>query len=224
MTDQAPGPGRPSGGTVYGRGGVDLPPAEPSSGLPRAVPIIVGAGGVAVLLLGWVAWNSINTDKDPAAAATAVVTAAPTAAESPTEEAKPRFGTGKWLLSPLGDENTYLTVSEDFAKMSPADPATLTVVAGLDDEACFSFQLSDGRYLRHFDYRLRFDGSDDSDLFRADATFCQESGTEDGTVRLRSKNYPDYRVHHRSDDSLYIDKPEGSSFDAESSFMVQAPS
>ncbi|HWS33635.1 MAG TPA: AbfB domain-containing protein [Actinoplanes sp.] len=225
MTDQAPGPGRPSGGTVYGRGGVDLPPAAPGGGLPRAVPIIVGAGGVAVLLLGWVAWSSINSDKDPAAAATAVVTSAPTsAAPSPAEEAKPQLGTGQWLLSPLGDENTYLTVSADFAKMSPADPATLTVVAGLDDEACFSFRLSDGRYLRHFDYRLRFDDSDDSDLFQADATFCQESGTEAGTVRLRSKNYPEYRIHHRADDALYIDKPEGETFDDESTFMVQSPS
>ncbi|WP_430782481.1 AbfB domain-containing protein [Actinoplanes sp. G11-F43] len=224
MTDQAPGPGRPAG-TVYGRGGVDAGPPPPASGLPRAVPVIVGAGGVAVLLLAWVAWSSISGDKTPAVAATA--TGGPTtpaaAGPSATEPARPQLATGQWLLSPLDDENTYLTVSEDFAKMSPADPAPLTVVAGLDDEACFSFQLSDGRFLRHFDYRLRFDASDESDLFRADATFCQESGTEAGTIRLRSKNYPDFRVHHRGDDSLFIDKPEGDSFDGESTFMVQSP-
>lgn len=225
MTDQAPEPGRPAG-TVYGRGGVDAgpPAAGGGGGMHRAVPLAVGAGGVAVLLLGWAAWNSINGDKEPAVAAT-VTTAAttPAAVPSATEPERPRLSTGQWLLSPLGDENTYLTVSEDFARMSPADPAPLTVVPGLEDEACFSFQLPDGRFLRHYDYRLRFDASDDSDLFRADATFCQESGTEAGTVRLRSKNYPDFRVHHRADDSVYIDKPEGTAFDAESSFMVQAP-
>ncbi|GAA1641460.1 AbfB domain-containing protein [Actinoplanes couchii] len=219
MTEQ----GRPSG-TVYGRGGVDTGGDEPGGGLPKAVPIIVGVGGVAVLLLGWAAWSSIMGDKEPAVAATATVTTPPSVESSPSEPAKPELGTGEWLLSPAGDENNYLTVSEDFAKMSPADPATLTVVAGLDDEACFSFQLADGRYLRHFDYRLRFDAGDDSDLFQADATFCRESGTAAGTIRLTSKNYPEYRIHQRQDGALYIDKPEGDSFDAESSFMVQAPS
>ncbi|SDS89395.1 AbfB domain-containing protein [Actinoplanes derwentensis] len=219
MTDQGPGPARPSG-TVYGSGG----PAAPSDGLPRFVPIAVGAGGVAVLLLAWAAWNSITGEKDPAVAATATAATTPAAAQpSAAEPAKPLLGAGEWQLSPLGDENTYLTVSGDFAKMSPADPATVTVVAGLGDEACFSFRLSDGRFLRHFDYRLRFDASDDSDLFRADATFCQESGTDAGTIRLRSKNYPDYRIHQRKDASLYIDKPEGAAFDGESSFMVQTP-
>jgi hypothetical protein len=222
MTDQDPS--RPSG-TVYGRGGLDVRTGE-RAGLPKAMIIGVGAGVVAVLGLGYAAWSSTGGgDSEPAAAATA-----PTSAGTPQPDpatsspAKAQLAAGSWLLSPLGDPDTYLTVNGDNAKMSPADPATLTVQAGLADDSCFSFRLEDGRYLRHYDYRLRFDAAEDSDLFRADATFCQEAGTGAGTVRLRSKNYPEYLLHRRDDDSLYIDKPEGSGFTAESSFMVQAAS
>jgi hypothetical protein len=225
MTDQDPS--RPSG-TVYGRGGADVGSGAPA-GLPKAMIIGVGAGVAAVLALGYAAWSSTGGgDSQPAEAAavptTAAVASAPAPEATESAPAKARLAPGSWLLSPLGDPDTYLTVTGENAKMSPADPATLTVVTGLDDDTCFSFRLEDGRYLRHYDYRLRFDTSDDSGLFRADATFCQEAGTDAGTVRLRSKNYPEYLLHRRDDDSLYIDKPEGSGFTTESSFMVQAAS
>jgi hypothetical protein len=222
MTDQDQS--RPSG-TVYGRGGTTVVGGTPA-GLPKAMIIGVGAGIVAVLGLGYAAWSSTAGGDSQSAAAGAVTspTSTPEPEATTTAPAKARLTTGAWLLSPLGDPDTYLTVTGDNAKMSPADPATLTVTAGLADDTCFSFQVEDGRYLRHFDYRLRFDAAEDSDRFRADATFCQEAGTDAGTVRLRSKNYPEYLLHRRDDDSLYIDKPEGSGFTAESSFMVQAAS
>ncbi|GAA4954631.1 AbfB domain-containing protein [Actinoplanes utahensis] len=223
MTDQ--GPSR-SGGTVYGRGGLDVTAGAPSR-LPRIIPAIVGAGAVAVLILGYTAWSSIGGGPDePAAAATAPASVTTAAAPEPStaDPAPARLSTGEWLVSPLGDPNTYLTVSNEFAKMSPADPTRLSVVTGLADGSCFSFRLEDGRYLRHFDYRLRFDTSDDSDLFRADATFCPETGAAAGAFRLRSENYPEFLLHRRDDDSLYIAKPEGDDFTARSSFMVQDPS
>jgi hypothetical protein len=219
MTDQAPGP-RPSG-TVYGRGGADVTVGGPDR-LSRALMIGVGAGVVAIVGLGYAAWSSTGGGAEKPAVAAPATTAAQQPEPGPATSAKPQLAAGSWLLSPLGDEDTYLTANGEYAKMSPADPATLTVSAGLADDTCYSFRLEDGRYLRHFDYRLRFDTSDDSDLFRADATFCQEAGTDVGTVRLRSKNYPEYVLHRRDDDTLYIDKadeaPEGSSF------MVQVPS
>ncbi|GIE80670.1 hypothetical protein Aph02nite_66200 [Actinoplanes philippinensis] len=210
MNDHVPGPG--PAGTVYGSSRPDR--------LSRALTIGVGAGAVAVLVLGYAAWTSTGGgDEKPAAAATsATATATTPAAESPSPAATPELAAGAWLLSPLGDEDTYLTANGEYAKMSPADPATLTVSAGLADDTCFSFRLEDGRYLRHFDYRLRFDASDDSELFRNDATFCREAGTDPGAVRLRSKNYPEFLLHRRDDDSLYIDKESGTSF------MVQVPS
>jgi hypothetical protein len=214
MTDQIPGP-RPSG-TVYGRGTVETTAGGPDR-LPRAMIVGVGVGVVAVLGLGYAAWTSTGGGEEKPAAAATSAAAAPVAPQTTTTP-KPELAAGSWLLSPLDDEDTYLTANGEYAKMSPADPATLTVSAGLADDTCFSFRLEDGRYLRHFDYRLRFDASDDSDLFRADATFCREAGTDAGTIRLRSKNYPEFVLHQRDDDSLYIDKESGTSF------MVQVPS
>jgi hypothetical protein len=105
--------------------------------------------------------------------------------------------------------------------MSSGDPTELTVIRGLGDSRCFTVRHRDGRYLRHFDFRLRFDKLDDSDLFRADATFCPVGDQPAGTVRLRSKNYPD-RLLHRRGARLHIDKPDGSGgFEADSSFAVR---
>ena len=183
------------------------------------MPIAVGVGVVAVLALGYAAWNSTAGGGDEPAAAAVVPESAAAPGPAPSAAAPARLAPGSWLLSPLGDPDTYLTMNGEFAKMSPADPATLTVVTGLADDGCFSFRLDGDRYLRHFDYRLRADEWDDSDLFRADATFCQEAGAAAGTVRLRSKNYPDHLVHRRDDDALYIDKATGDA--AGFSFMVQ---
>lgn len=218
MTDQAPEPSRPAG-TVYGRGGAGIREDAPA-GLPRAVPVAVGVGAVAVLALGYAAWTSTagGGDEPPAAVAAPVSAAAPSRSET-VPPAPAQLTTGSWLLSPLGDPDTYLTVNGEFAEMSPADPVTLTVVTGLADDACFSFRVDGDRYLRHFDYRLRVDERDDSDLFRADATFCQVAGTDAGTVRLSSKNYPDHLLHRRDDDTLHIDKLTGAP--AGFSFMVQ---
>ncbi|MDI6100324.1 AbfB domain-containing protein [Actinoplanes sp. NEAU-A12] len=226
MTHQVPDPPRP-GGTVYGRGGAGAGEDVPAR-LPRAVPITVGIGIVAVLALGYAAWSSTGGDGDEPSAAVAAPVSSAAGSRAPAgggagtgspSPAPASLATGTWLLSPLGDLDTYLTVNGDFAKMSPADPVTLTVVTGLADDTCFSFRVDEDRYLRHFDYRLRADESDDSDLFRADATFCQEAGAGAGTVRLRSKNYPDYALHRRDDDSLHIDKPAGAADGF--SFMVQ---
>ncbi|MEV0900471.1 AbfB domain-containing protein [Actinoplanes sp. NPDC049802] len=211
MIDQVPEPARP-GGTVYG---------EPRR-TPPVMPIVVGVAAVAVIGVGIVAWNSTGGAERAESAPPAVVPAS-TAPAVPASPVPARLTAGTWVVSPLGDPDTYLTTDGDFAALSAVDPLPLTVVAGLADDTCFAFRTDDGRYLRHFDYRLRFDAAEDSDLFRADATFCQEAGTEVGTVRLRSKNYPDHLVHRRGE-QLYIDEPDGSDgFTAAASFMVQQP-
>jgi hypothetical protein len=87
---------------------------------------------------------------------------------------------------------------------STREDATVTVRAGLADDDCYSFQLSGGRYLRHRDYRLRYEHDDGSRLFERDATFCArpQSG---GTVAFESVNYPGYFIHVRSDGRMWID-------------------
>ncbi|MEU4690040.1 AbfB domain-containing protein [Actinoplanes sp. NPDC023714] len=219
MTDETPGSARP-GGTVYGRGGVDARPARPA-GPPRALTAIAGAGIVAVIGLAFVAWNSTGGKAETPAAIPVPASAAvssPSPSASPSPEAPPTLAAGSWLVSPHGEPGAYLTVAGDFATVS-AEPAALTVVTGLADDTCFSFRTGDDRYLRHFDYRLRFATAGDSDLFRADATFCREDGAEPGAFLLRSKNYPQHLLHRRDDGTLYIDEPTGDA--AAFTFTVQ---
>ncbi|GAA2519577.1 AbfB domain-containing protein [Winogradskya humida] len=222
-------PSRPDG-TVYGRGGAS--PAGPDQGglLARTHPgatAAVSAGIVAVLALGFWIWRA-NSGSSPEPASAAPASPAASASASPSAKPSPsatkaQLAAGTWVIAPLDAPDTHLTRKSSFAALSTGEKLTLTVEAGLADGACFSFRTGDGKYLRHFDYRLRFDASDESDLFRSDATFCPVDGTAAGTVRLHSKNYPDHLIHRRGTE-LYIDAPDGSDgFTADSSFQVQKP-
>lgn len=225
MTNQDPEPSRPSG-TVYGRGGVDV--REPRGGRsgslhPAVTALAVIAGIVAVLALGYWTWRTpvdVPEHTTPAAAPPASSPAASAQAATPSP-APDRLSTGSWHITPADDPDTHLSAEGVFAAMSSGDPMVLTALPGLADNLCFSFRDENSKYLRHFDYRLRFDAEDDSELFRNDATFCPEDDQPAGTIRLSSKNYPDHLWHRRGTE-LYIDKPDGSDkFDTDSSFAVQ---
>ncbi len=98
--------------------------------------------------------------------------------------------------------------------------AQYTVRNGLADAACVSFEnaAQPGRFLRHYGYRLQLAANDNSAIFQNDATFCAESGSVAGSVRLRSKNFPTYLLHARNGEA-WIDPDDGSSaFRADSSF------
>jgi alpha-L-arabinofuranosidase B-like protein len=195
--------------TVYG--------SEPR-GTHAAVKVLVGAAVVVILAAVAVVWHSAaGGDAEPAAqAATTSPSPSVKASSAPLE-----LAAGSWLLSLGGESGGYLTVAGEYAGLSADERTVFTVVKGLADDSCFSFQAPSGKYLRHFDYRLRFDKTDDSDLYRQDATFCPLDDAPAGAVRLRSANYPDHVVHSR-DDGLYIDKPDDSGdFEAESSFKLE---
>jgi len=190
-----------------------------------AVKVLVGVAVVVVLVAVVVVWRSATGDADPAAAP-AANPASPAAAPSttPATEASStpaELSTGSWLVSLSDGSGGYLTIDGDYAVLAPGEPTAFTVVKGLAEASCFSFRAPGGKYLRHFDYRLRFDKPDDADLFRKDATFCPLDGVPAGVVRLRSANYPDHVIHSRGD-GLYIDKRDGSAgFDADSSFSLE---
>ncbi|MDX6348090.1 MAG: hypothetical protein QOF84_2880 [Streptomyces sp.] len=97
--------------------------------------------------------------------------------------------------------------------------ASYTIVAGLADSKGYSFRASDGRYLRHFSFRVELDTSDGTDTFNADATFYAMPGSASGSVRLVSHNYPGRCIRHR-DYQLWVDTYDlvGGTFPADSSF------
>lgn len=72
------------------------------------------------------------------------------------------------------------------------------VRAGLADPACVSFESTNypGMFLRHRDSQVWLDTRRGSDLYAADATFCVVE-RRDGTLLLRSHNYPDHYLQVR---------------------------
>ncbi|MBB3725473.1 AbfB domain-containing protein [Nonomuraea dietziae] len=94
-----------------------------------------------------------------------------------------------------------------------------TIVPGLAGEG-YSFVAPDGRYLRHRNYRIRFDAPNGTDLFERDATFLARAGSTSGSVTLESVNYPDRVVRHRHR-QLWLDQRQDTpAFRADSSFTA----
>lgn len=93
-----------------------------------------------------------------------------------------------------------------------ADLASARFIArdGLADTSCVSLELAStpGRWLRHAGYRLQLGSNDNSALFANDATFCPETGSSVGSVRLRSKNYPTYLLRQRNAE-VWLDMQAG---------------
>ncbi|MFD5840203.1 glycoside hydrolase family 43 protein [Streptomyces chartreusis] len=74
--------------------------------------------------------------------------------------------------------------------------STFTVAAGLADTNGYSFRDSSGKYLRHYDFRARFDTDDGTSTFAKDATFIARAGTTTGSIRWESYNYPGHYLRH----------------------------
>lgn len=205
--------------TIYGSGGVDVRDRRRLH--PSVLILVIAAALIVVAASGYFVMRSPATEP-VAAASSAPAAAAPSApAATPTVKAPDGLATGSWMVSPADDKGSYLIVRGEYAAFSEVADS-VTVIAGLADDSCFTFRVANGKYLRHFDYRLRVDAKDDSELFGKDATFCAEDDQPAGSFRLRSINYPDYFLHRRGTD-LYIDKPTGDSFEAESTFTLQVP-
>ncbi|MEV7090520.1 AbfB domain-containing protein [Streptomyces sp. NPDC093085] len=108
--------------------------------------------------------------------------------------------------------------------------AALTVKKGLSDERCYSFTLSDGRYVRHQNFRLRAAKNDGSALFGKDATFCPRTvgygygygngNGNGGQIMLESVNYPGRYIRHRNF-QLWLDPYQNSNtYRADSAFRM----
>ncbi|MET9441224.1 glycoside hydrolase family 43 protein [Streptomyces sp. NPDC006610] len=97
--------------------------------------------------------------------------------------------------------------------------ASFTLAPGLADPAAFSFRDASGRYLRHWDFRGRFDADDGSAVLARDATFIARTGTASGAVRFESYNYPGRYLRHYGY-QLRVDPADGTElFRQDSSFL-----
>jgi non-reducing end alpha-L-arabinofuranosidase len=102
---------------------------------------------------------------------------------------------------------------------------------GLADNSCVSFESRNypGDFLRHFNYQLLRQPMDGSAIFRADATFCPETGKSGQGTSFRSYNYPTRYIRHYNN-TVYIASNGGSnafdsstSWAADVSWMVSSP-
>lgn len=228
-------------GTVYGRGRGPVSGREPELGLfSRLHPAItagVAVSVIGVLTLGYLIWRSSIATGPPVAAGPETAHAAipptnessdaPPSLSPSASPSGPVLAPGTWFLESVDHSGWYLHHKDGVGVVGTINAASdaearreaaLIVTNGLADRSCFTFRTIDGRYLRHYAFRLKFVEADDSDLFHKDATFCAE--TDANAVRLRSYNYPERTIHHRASE-LWLDKADDSqSFIAESSFTA----
>ncbi|UUU34759.1 AbfB domain-containing protein [Streptomyces sp. CA-210063] len=100
------------------------------------------------------------------------------------------------------------------------EDSSFKVVSGLADSSCYSFRMTDGRYVRHQNFVLRAAGHDGSRLFKQDATFCPRSAYSSDSIMLESVNYPGHFVRHRNF-QLRLERPEHSGqFFADATFQL----
>ncbi|MFE6336590.1 glycoside hydrolase family 43 protein [Streptomyces sp. NPDC057798] len=97
--------------------------------------------------------------------------------------------------------------------------ATFTVTAGLADAGGYSFRDASGAYLRHYDFRARFDTDNGTTAFARDATFIARTGTTTGALRFESYNYPGRYLRHYGY-QLRVERSDGTDlFRQDSSFL-----
>jgi RNA polymerase sigma factor (sigma-70 family) len=139
---------------------------------------------------------------------------------------------GNWSVESVILPGQYLTGSGIYAALGQItgassqqarEQATFTVVPGLADPECVTFRAADGRYLRHYELRMRLSPEDSTELFRKDATFCPVPGSVPSSVALRAFNYPALRIRFRGG-ALHVDPGDGSAgYLSDSSFVIRDP-
>lgn len=114
------------------------------------------------------------------------------------------------------NDNAVTSVVSSGSSALDKNDATWIVRRGLADDSCVSFESRNypGDFLRHSNFQLYRQPMDGSALFRADATFCLQSGKSGSGTSFASYNYPDRFIRHYND-TLYIASNGGShDFDA----------
>ncbi|KAI0198446.1 glycoside hydrolase family 54 protein [Astrocystis sublimbata] len=114
--------------------------------------------------------------------------------------------------------NTQVVSSSSSAALKKQ--ASWTVRPGLSNDGCFSFESRDtpGRYIRHYDFALQLQASDNSRQFKEDATFCPQEGLNGQGHSIRSWGYPTRYFRHYSNVAYTASNGGIHTFDAAKSF------
>jgi hypothetical protein len=118
-----------------------------------------------------------------------------TSGERTVRATTPGFTTSVWRHSGFTGRIDPISAS---SPLTDRQDATFTVVPGLADPSCSSFESVNfpGRFLRQADLRLRLDPRETTGAFRADATFCAQAGNSGSGVTWRSHAVPTRVVRH----------------------------
>ncbi|KAF8312394.1 putative fungal alpha-L-arabinofuranosidase [Clavulina sp. PMI_390] len=97
--------------------------------------------------------------------------------------------TDRYIAHTDSTVNTQVISSSSSAALR--ESASWTVVTGLGNSACFSFESVDtpGSYIRHSNYELYVNANDGSKLFSEDATYCPIAGLSGTGNSIRSWSY-----------------------------------
>ncbi|GGN45612.1 RNA polymerase sigma factor (sigma-70 family) [Actinoplanes campanulatus] len=198
--------------------------AQTTAALKAAtVPVTAKAATVSVAAVATLTAGVVmlpGPASTPAAVSTPSAVTRPT---TPTGTAAPLTLTGTRSLELVATPGRFLASGPELATLvrTRTRRTAFTVVEGLSDPDCLSLRAADGRYLRHYAFRIKLAAPDGSAIFRADATWCPLTG-DDGRVTLRSDNYPARVIHYRADGELGIDETDGTpAFTAASTWIVR---
>jgi hypothetical protein len=123
----------------------------------------------------------------------------------------------------------YLAYIDQLGTSSPlADrrDATFTVVSGLANANCYSFQAVThaGYYLRHQNMRVGLYRDDGNAVTRAAATFCGRTGLAGGgSVSFESYSHPGRYLRHYAYEARFDLAASDTTFAGDASFTVTAP-
>ncbi|OJJ96256.1 hypothetical protein ASPACDRAFT_34819 [Aspergillus aculeatus ATCC 16872] len=116
--------------------------------------------------------------------------------------------------------NVITSVVSSSSSSTLQKQASWTVVTGLANSGCFSFESVDtpGSYIRHYNFELLLAASDGTKQFNEDATFCPESGLSGSGTSIRSWNYPTRWFRHYSNVGYIASNGGVHTFDSQTSF------
>ncbi|KAJ7218224.1 glycoside hydrolase family 54 protein [Mycena haematopus] len=131
--------------------------------------------------------------------------------------------TTRYLAHTGATVNTQVVTSSNTT--AGKQSASWTVVAGLGNSACVSFESRDtpGSYIRHFNFGLMVNAPDGTKQFTEDATFCPQAAFNGvGTNSIRAWGYPTRYFRH-FDNTGYVASNGGvNTFDSATLFTDDA--